>query len=922
MKMNAMALLVRASALAMAGALIFPGGAQAQTAPGEARVNVDIPAGSLGPALEQFGRQAGVALVYPAEMAQGLSTRGVSGTMTIQEALARLLAGTGLASELSGGVVNIRRIPVGDNGERVLGAVRVQGAQGGASALPGSTPVNGINGSRDVTATEGTGSYTSNALTVGSKTAASIKDTPMSVSVLTSQQLQDQHITDLNGAMRNLPGVTVIQGASADELDFYSRGFQITQIQFDGGAALNTNPANVGYSPIIDLSLYDHIELVRGASGTFNAYGSPGGVINLVRKKPLDHQQFQFDMQIGSWDWHRISVDLTGPLGFGGKLRGRVIATHQDNNFFYDTAKSNRNVLSGTLEYDLTTTTLVSVGVNYQDGHDLPFSWGLMRYENGEPLGLPRSTCFCFDYAKANTTNTELFGQIEQRFGSKWTFKIRGTRIKQKGVSVRPHVSGTVNPYTLAGASADPSSYYYLNDRQTLVEATLDGSFRLFGRDQKVVVGANYSTENPTGTARGALYDVFTGDYPPFAGRTDASVDVFHFNPRQWNEPNYPAGYYSKTMPGSYWRTINSYINLDLEPIKRLHVAIGLRFSQTHQSYTAQNVCGRWNINGAPTNSPCYGKQPGDLVFKRTGNLHTGNGISWPPSIQWRYDLTKNLTVSAIYTDIYIDQSQTLDKDGNPLPPIRGGNFEGELKWASPSRKLNVTLSAYYTKQNGFTANDPICLSATPDPKCTSTNSTSTPGQFNLSTNCCYIFDPSQANISYGADIEVQGEIRKGWQISASYNFNYNYVKNSKLFDGRQQPLTAFAPRHRAQLWTSYNFNEDSRFKGLFLAFGAQAQSKTFVVDGYCSAYVPDPTSPLPGAKRCADNGFVRVAFTDPGRVVLSGSIGYKVNDTLRLDLQMENLLDKNYFESVGGISNGGFYGSPRSFKLSLHGKW
>jgi len=311
--------------------------------------------------------------------------------MTVAQALATVLAGSPYTfSFVRPGVVTLVRADGdGASGERVLGAVRVQGAQGGGSLLTGSTPVNGINGSRDVTATEGTGSYTSNALTVGSKTAQSIKDTPMAVSVLTSQRLQDQNITDLATAMRNLPGVSVLADENGNPT-FYSRGFRVTQFSFDGGAPMDISQAGGLYKPVIDLSLYDHVELLRGAAGTFNAYGNPGGTVNLVRKRPLDHMQLLLEGQVGSWDWYRFSADLTGPLGLGGRLRGRLIATHQDNKFFYDVAKTSRDVVSGTIELDVTPTTLLTIGATYQNSHDVPFSSGLMRYQDGRPLGLFR----------------------------------------------------------------------------------------------------------------------------------------------------------------------------------------------------------------------------------------------------------------------------------------------------------------------------------------------------------------------------------------------------------------------------------------------------------------------------------------------------------------------------------------------------
>ncbi|WP_296615490.1 TonB-dependent receptor [Sphingomonas sp.] len=915
---------IRIAALALTAltpGLIVATPALAQSAP-DRTYDLDIPAQSLATSLTALSSATGLQVVYTDNEPLAVNVPALKGRMTIDEALARLTAGTGFTYRFTAAsVVTLVKLPADASrgGERVLGAVRVQGAQGGASELPGSSPVNGINGSRDVTATEGTGSYTSNALTVGSKTAASIKDTPMSVSVLTNQQMQDQNITDLNGAMRNLPGVTITTGNSADELRFFSRGFQITQIQFDGGAPMLAGGYSTNYTPIIDLSLFDHIELVRGASGTFNAYGDPGGVINLVRKKPLDHQQFLLDMQIGSWDWHRISVDLTGPLAFDGKLRGRFIATHQDNNFFYKIAKANRNVLSGTLEYDLTSTTLVSAGFNYQDSHDLPFSNGLMRYENGEPLGLPRSTCFCFYFAKADTENKEWFGQIEQRLGNQWTLKLKGTRITQTQVTIRPGVTGSVNPYTLLGAGAYPSSFYYGHERQTLFEATIDGKFRLFGQDQKIVIGGNYSMENPAGTTNGLYADLYTLQPLQFTRRNSAEFDAFHFNANEWGDPIIPGGYSSKILYGDN-RYLNTYVSLELTPIKHLHLSTSIRYSEYRNRGLGSSVC--YAIFVTLNRNGCGTKKTGDLVVSRVGTQIGGGNFSWPPSVQWRYDLSDNVTVSAIYTDIYINQSSQLDIHGNPTPPITGGNFEGMIKWQPSSRKLNATLSGYYTKQNGYLYVDPACSGSTRDPRCTDSSTTTTPGELDHPTSCCFVFDPTRANISYGTDLEVQGEIRKGWQLSASYNFNYNYVKGGKLFDGQRQPLTAFAPRHRFQFWTSYTFDEGSRFKGLYLGFGAQAQSKTFVTDSYCTAYVPDPNSDIPGAQRCADNASVPVNFTDPGRVILSGSIGYKVNDTLRLDLQMENLLDKTYYETVGGIGGGNFYGSPRSFKLSLHGKW
>ncbi|WP_296615428.1 TonB-dependent receptor [Sphingomonas sp.] len=898
------------TAIGFALGVAFPATAMAQAVSNQQAFDID--GGDLGSGLNKFASVTGYQLLYPSSLVQGKTTQGVHGSLSVEAALAQLLGGSGLTFRvLQGRTIQIEALPEGDSGERVLGAVRVQGSQDSGGSLAGSTPVNGINGSRDVTATEGTGSYTSNALTVGSKTPASIKDTPMTVSVLTDQRLKDQNITDLDTAMRNLPGVTVVHnGTVGSELQFYSRGFQITQFQFDGGAAMDGS-ANGYYRPIIDLSLYDHIELVRGATGTFNAFGSPGGVVNLVRKKPLDHQQFTFDLQLGSWDWHRASVDVTGPLGFDGKLRGRFIATHQDNNYFYDTAKANTNVLSASLEYDLGPATLLSVGANYQDVHDVPWAAGLPRYLDGRSLGLPRSTCLCFGFDRDDAENKEFFGQIDQRIGSNWNFKFKATRINQSRINYVSSIAGAVNPYSLQGASAQPGSLSEARVRQSMFEATLDGRFRLFGQYQKILLGANYSMANPSGAVAYSNYDIYTMTVFPFQGVNDNSVNVFDFNSDEWGRPA-ASSVIGTIRPFADSRVLNSYASFELSPLKWMHIDFSLRYSQYRNRSLILQAC-----NARTIRFPfykCFGHSIGEYLPFSAGNKLQGSNFSWPPTVQLRFDINNNLSASAIYTDIYVNQSNYLNKDGSPMPPITGGNLEGELKWQSPNQKFNATISSYYTKQHGDAFFD---CGYDGGPACTTTNSTSDPNQLNQQTQCCYKTNPAYAKISYGLDFELSGEIRRNWQISFSYNYNKNFIKGDDvLFNGQRKPLDSFEPRHKYQIWTTYTVGKTSKLAGAVVGFGIRGQSKTFVSDGYCKSFVLNQDT---GEQDCGE--FQSVLFTDPGHIVFSGSLGFKLNSKMGIDVQVENILNSTYYETVGRLGSGNWYGSPRSVKVTLRSK-
>src|SRR5262249_24416985 len=144
--------------------------------------------------------------------------------------------------------------------------------------------------------------------------------------------------------------------------------------------------------PQIDMSQYDHVEVLRGAAGLFNGYGDPSGTINLVRKRPLDHARITWDGQVGRWNSYRTMLDATGPLALDGALRGRVVLTYQDNEHFYELAKDNKTLFYGILDYDLTPTTLLTGGISITLQDSVPWDGGLPRYQNGDDLRLPRES--------------------------------------------------------------------------------------------------------------------------------------------------------------------------------------------------------------------------------------------------------------------------------------------------------------------------------------------------------------------------------------------------------------------------------------------------------------------------------------------------------------------------------------------------
>jgi hypothetical protein len=91
--------------------IMAPHAAQAQTGGEAATHDFNIPARTLSEALADFGRQSGMQVNVDADEIRDRASPGVSGRMSSDQALNRLLAGTGLTWRLNNGFVTLQPAP-------------------------------------------------------------------------------------------------------------------------------------------------------------------------------------------------------------------------------------------------------------------------------------------------------------------------------------------------------------------------------------------------------------------------------------------------------------------------------------------------------------------------------------------------------------------------------------------------------------------------------------------------------------------------------------------------------------------------------------------------------------------------------------------------------------------------------------------
>lgn len=169
-------------------------------------------------------------------------------------------------------------------------------------------------------------------------------ETPQSVSVMTEQRIIDQNLSSVSDV------VTQTVGVSANNLDttrntFNARGFEIDKYQIDGVPQAWSLAGDSGET-IADVSIYERIEVVRGATGLLTGAGDPSASINLVRKHATsDVLKGYVNAGVGRWDTKFVSADVSTPLSASGAVRARIVAKKEVSDTYMTIPEDDRGII-------------------------------------------------------------------------------------------------------------------------------------------------------------------------------------------------------------------------------------------------------------------------------------------------------------------------------------------------------------------------------------------------------------------------------------------------------------------------------------------------------------------------------------------------------------------------------------------------
>ncbi|MXR28370.1 TonB-dependent receptor [Pseudomonas sp. PICF6] len=710
-------------------------------------VSIDIPAQSLPQALQAFGQQTNQQVIYNAGDMAGLKSNRVSGKMSPQAALTELLKGTGVRYSVEGNTLMLLRGSA--TGSLELGATTVK-----AQEL--------------VATTEGSKSYTSNAVTIG-KGTHTLKEIPQSITVMTRKQMDDQNLVNLKDAVNQTTGIVGLQGVGQGMI-LSSRGFQIDDWQYDGVPILRNN-YSLGNWATQDLIFFDRLEIMRGASGLLQGTGSPGGAVNLVRKRGQNAPTVTLTGKAGSWDHYGLQLDAGGPLNQVGNIRGRIVVDEDQSNSFVDHAWSKTHSLYGALDVDLSEDTTLGFAVSQSNGESRGNIRGLPRYADGRMPDVSRSTYTGARWNRSEIDVTTLYADLEHRFNEDWAFKVGAVHMSEDNQAKNQRVQRG------GGLLPDGSGVQYadfLTDFQSTkagLDMNLTGKFEALSMEQEVMLGGNYSQlETDDRYAR------------TFNNTSDSIFDIDNDRPDISYDSLIAAGGQG-TLSKYDIRQKGVYGTWRVKPVDDLTLVLGSRVSWYDYRYKSKTE----NSAGITGNAPSTGTETG-VVTPYAGII---------------YDLSREWAVYASYTDVFQPQTNR-DANGSVLKPIVGTNYEVGLKGELMDGRVNTSLAIFRYDHENRAIND---------------------GGSGCGGSGCSV--ASGKVRSQGIDAEISGEVIDNLQLFAGYT--YNTTKYLEDPDNEGSIFSTWTPKHMLRVWGNYQFTGD--WSRVSTGLGFTSQSHTMVYD-------------------------------------------------------------------------------------------
>ncbi|WP_395369806.1 TonB-dependent siderophore receptor [Komagataeibacter diospyri] len=614
-----------------------------------------IPAQALSTALTTFGQQAHRQVSADPKILNGHQSPALNGNFTEQEALTRLLAGSGLTGRVSGNVVSVSLA----SSTITLGPVRV-----GGSVVHQDPTGPGIG-------------YVAENTMVGTKTDTPITEIPNSIYVITKQLMVDQQPQSVAQALRYVPGIYAeslgVQnsGTAADgSSSIKQRGFGTSQF-VDG---LMSNSQSAGETIFLE-----RIEVVNGPASVMYGQTTPGGMLGITLKKPTQTPLRQVSLGFGNWGRYEATFDVSDKITKSGSVRYRISGIGVTQGTQTDHVDYHRVGILLSITWDIdkkTSLTLLGMYL-YTPGTGTNTAYPLRGslITNEQTPRISRSTFLSTPNWNTIGTKDAMFEYQFNHSFNKYIKFSQTFRWEQSNSSSKYSPFGWMNSNT--EEAVVPWSIK-VNNNTISLDLRLSGEFVTGAVKHMWVVGSDFRQ-----------YKSFSNDIWDWTSSPSFNI----YNPQPSYTPCYNVhssqcvntgqiGPYNYFQEGVYFQ--------DQIKWKGLSILLGGRedwvnYNNKIKTYSNEGDDHVWIGEDAGT-SP----QP-------------AHAFTWRAGLVYGFDF--GLSPYFSYSTSFVPQTST-NYLGQPFSPLTGKQLEAGLKYKVPNRDILLTAAAFHIDEDHYLIGD------------------------------------------------------------------------------------------------------------------------------------------------------------------------------------------------------------------------
>jgi len=314
------------------------------------------------------------------------------------------------------------------------------------------------------------------------RTGARLIETPASVEVVDQQLIKDKAILNPAELANVVSGVQSNAGKyGTSSQDFIVRGFSTNGISYRDGYRINSiDSAN-------DMANVERVEFVKGPASVLGGASQPGGAVNVITKKALNYNYAYADVQAGSWDFLRSTVDVNQVFG---DVSARLNVSGDKGNSYVNLQSSDNYLIAPTLTWKINSDAELSYSGEFQKSKvsggytGLPALQGVQNLSAGTTMGQP--------WTNQQNNNIINQGDFKYKFDPDWTFR-QGVISASYLSNFDPVISPNFNsPGSLTRANAYAWNMSSLK-KNTASQTELYGNVRTGDVSHKLLMGYEFA---------------------------------------------------------------------------------------------------------------------------------------------------------------------------------------------------------------------------------------------------------------------------------------------------------------------------------------------------------------------------------------------------------------------------------------------